>query len=169
MAVFEVKQAQLFHCGRMARILKAEKADCLDVDIHAELRDAFNASLFCKIWLVDGQLMALGGLVGSALESTGYVWLALSKRARKYPVETFKEARRQLTEMMLMKTELAAVIVAGDESAARFAVHLGFIQPNKIVPFSTHARIKALQDERGEPLANTNVLTVPITYRPEAF
>lgn len=129
MTEFRVVEAKPFHCGRMCRILRTEHHEALAMigaDIHRELRAAFDASCIRKAWLIDGELAALGGISGSALDAAGYVWLALSKKATHYPVALLKEAKRQLAEVMRTKRELATTIIPTDEAALRLAVFLGF-------------------------------------------
>lgn len=127
MPTFQIIEARAHHCGQMARRLRIEhRAAIAGINAHRELRDRFEASAFRRAWLIDGELAALGGVVGGALSTTGYIWLALSELALRYPVATVKEARRQLDEIMATKRELGTVIVPADKAALRFAVFLGF-------------------------------------------
>jgi hypothetical protein len=113
----------------MARLLRPEHKAAivlLGVDTHRELRGAYDDSSFCRAWLIDGELAALGGVRSTLLSQMGYVWLALSAKAMQNPVAVVKEARRQLAEIMLVKRQLATTLLDGDDAAYRFAVFMGF-------------------------------------------
>lgn len=84
------------------------------------------ASSFARAWLIDGELAGLGGVVGQTLSSSGYVWLALSENAKKYPIAVIKEARRQIAGLMETKTRLTAKLLPNDRDARKFALLLGF-------------------------------------------
>jgi hypothetical protein len=127
MPKFEIIEGRPYHCGQIVRRLRAEhRTAMIGVNAHREISDRFATSSFRRAWLIDGDLCALGGVVGGALSSVGYIWLALSQLALAYPVAVVKEARRQLDEIMATRRELATIIVPDDTAALRFAVFLGF-------------------------------------------
>jgi|HubBroStandDraft_4_1064222.scaffolds.fasta_scaffold02149_4 hypothetical protein len=129
MTEFSVILAKPWHCGQMARLLRSEHAQAIamiGMDSHRELKKIFDVSLFRRVWLIDGALAGLGGVTGSTMSSEGFIWLALSNKARKYPVAVVKEARRQLAEIMEVKRELATTVLNGDTAAKRMAIFLGF-------------------------------------------
>lgn len=132
MTTFTIIDARLYHCGRMARLLRAEHAAALGAlgfaprVVHDELYQRFLQSTYRKAWLIDGRLAGLGGVTGTGLDSAGLVWLALSEAARRYPLAIIKEARRQLDDMTGTRRELATSILPGDDAAKRLAVMLGF-------------------------------------------
>ena len=73
-----------------------------------------------KAWLIDGKLSALGGVTGSKMSSTGFVWLALSSAAMKYPIQIVKTARAQLDEIISaarLKLDADAIKRLNDASA----------------------------------------------------
>lgn len=126
---FTIVEGKAHHCGQMVRMLRHEHDSALSVmgiNLHRELRGQFDASCYRRAWLIDGRLAALGGVVGSQLAAYGFVWLAISEEARRYPVAMIKEGRRQLDEIMQVKRELLTTILNGDEAAKRFAIFLGF-------------------------------------------
>ena len=114
----------------MSRIMRHEQKDCvlqLGVNIHRQLRGVFHDSpAFRRAWLIDGELAGLGGVIGSLASGSGYVWLALSQEATRYPKAMVREARLQLDELMQTRRRLETSIVEGDVAAMRFAQHLGF-------------------------------------------
>jgi hypothetical protein len=121
--------AKRWHCGQMVRLLRHEHQRVMygiGLDAHAELAGMFEISAFRKAWLIDGRLAGLGGVTGTLLSPHGFVWLALSEQAMRYPVALVKEARRQIAEMMVVKRELTTTLIGGDEAAQRLAVFLGF-------------------------------------------
>lgn len=129
MGRFEIIPGRQFHCGAMIRRLRAEQREAIatiGIDPHRSLRDNFDMSVFVRAWLIDGSLAGLGGVTGPEIATTGYVWLALSEQATRFPVEIAKEARRQMTRIMLTKRELITSIIPEDQKSLRFAAWLGF-------------------------------------------
>jgi len=129
MATFQIIPAQPWHCGQIVRALRAEQKDAfarLGVDPHKHLRACFDASFLTRAWLIDGALAAVGGIFGSSLSETGYIWLALSQDAMRYPVHAAREARRQLVEALTTKRTLIATSLYGDRTARNFMGFLGF-------------------------------------------
>lgn len=130
MTDFTIIEGRLWHCGEMTRILRQEQREAvarIGVDSHRELRARFDASSYRRAWLINGKLAALGGVTGSNISPIGYVWLALSKVATRFPVQVVKEGRRQLTEIGLAKHRLVTGILARDEASIRFAIFMGFV------------------------------------------
>lgn len=129
MTTFEITDAKPWHVGQMSRILRIEHQKALAVfgiEAHRELRQVFDQSIFTRAWLVDGKLGAIFGIVGSSLERSGFLWVAISELGKRYPVEIIKESRRQLAYIMSIKKELVTAVIGGDDAAMRFAVFMGF-------------------------------------------
>ena len=148
MAEFLIRDAKVFDCGRIARMLRpAHEAAYLRVGIstHRELRSTFDKSYYRKAWYIDGHLSGLGGLMGSTLSPRAYIWLALTDRATRYPLEMVREARRQLADFMVTKNELVTTVHAEDKAAQRFALFLGFHVGDQ-PPAETHFGRKTLQE-----------------------
>lgn len=128
--VFQIIPAKPWHCGAMVRRLRLEHRIAvarLGLDSHRELFDRFGQSTLRRALLIDGRLEALGGVTGSALSGEGYVWLALSAKAARYPLVLVREARRQLEMAMQTRSVLVTTVLDGDEAAKRFAIFLGFV------------------------------------------
>lgn len=126
---FEIIEGRPWHCGQIARTMRREHREavaCLGIDSHREISQRFEVSAFRRAWLIDGKLAALGGITGSAISGTGFLWLALSESATRYPVAIIKEARRQLDEILTVKNEIVTTILDMDEPARRMAIFLGF-------------------------------------------
>ncbi len=127
---FEIIEAKPWHCGAMVRKLRLEHqmaSTKLGIDSHRRMAEHFGQSTFRRALLIDGNLEGLGGVTAPLLASSGYVWLALSQKATRYPLFLVREARRQLDQIMVTKRELVTVVVDDDFAAKRFAVHLGFV------------------------------------------
>ena len=108
----------------------------LGVNPHREIRASFDQSAYRRAWLVNGRLAGLGGVTGSLAASQGMIWLALSARATRYPIEIVKEARRQLDAISETKRDLVSSLIPGDRAAIRFATRLGFeIAHTSMVPY----------------------------------
>lgn len=129
MTAFQIVEAKPYHCGQMVRRLRVEHDRTLiemGINTHRELRKMFDGSCYRRAWLIDGELAALGGVYAPYLSTTGFLWLALSQWATRFPMAVVREARRQLDEIMIVKRELATTILPKDAAALRFAVFLGF-------------------------------------------
>lgn len=129
MARFEIVEGQVWHCGMMVRRLRAEHRDAtlqLGISAHHHLRRNFEDSSFRKAWLIDGALAGLGGVTGSSLSADGYIWLALSEAAVRYPVAVVREAKRQLSNLAMVKRDIVTTLMTEDRTALRFATKLGF-------------------------------------------
>lgn len=128
--VFQIIPAKPWHCGAMVRKLRLEHRKAvaqLGLDSHRELFDRFGQSCYRRALLIDGKLEALGGVTGSALSGEGYVWLALSAKAARYPLLLVREARRHLDLVMQTRSVLVTTVLDGDHAAQRFAIFLGFV------------------------------------------
>jgi hypothetical protein len=126
---FAIIEARAHFCGQMARALRHEHKAAvmgLHAHCHRELRARFDRSDWTRAWMVDGRLAALGGVCGSLLSPTGYVWLAFSESALRHPVAIVRETKRQLDEIMITKRELLTLILHEDARSMRFAEFLGF-------------------------------------------
>jgi hypothetical protein len=129
MTRFQIVEGRPWHCGQMTRLLRHEHQRALvflGINSHHELRACFDGSCYRRAWFIDGDLAALGGVLGNTISTTGFLWLAISERARKYPVEIVKESRRQIETILTMKHEVATTILGEDKAAMRLAVFLGF-------------------------------------------
>ncbi len=128
---FMVTEAKSYHCGQMRHIIRDEQKDVivrLGFSVHRELRRYFNDSLsFRRAWFMDGRLMAVFGVTGPAIASTGMAWLALARDTGAHPVAVVREARRQMEDMARTRRELVTVILDDDDASLRFAIFLGFV------------------------------------------
>ena len=130
MTKFEIIPGRLSHCGQIVRRLRHDYARAfltLGINPHRELRTCFDASYLRNAWLINGKLEGLGGVFGGALSSAGYIWLALSQEATRYPVAMLKTARKQMEEIGATKHTLIASVFVHDHAAARFIARLGFL------------------------------------------
>lgn len=130
MTDFTIVEGKPWHCGQISRALRfahLEAVARMGFDSHRELRQRFDDSQFCRAVLIDGKLGALGGVMGTRLSATGFIWCALTDEAAKHPVSITKIARRQLQEIMAVKRELVTSIMVDDSASARFAIFLGFV------------------------------------------
>ena len=122
---FEIVDAKRYHCGQMARMLRAEHqriAAGTGTNLHKELVSCFDQSSFRKAWLINGNLAAVGGVMGTLASPSGHIWLAMTDEATDYPGRIVREARRQLAELMKTKQEVMTTILLDDDAARRLAV-----------------------------------------------
>jgi len=127
---FELVEAKAWHCGAMSRILRLEHQTAvamIGLNSHRELRAAFDDSIYRKAWFIDGRLAAIGGVTGSALSSSGVIWLAFAGIATKYPLAVTKLMKGQIERIMQTRHLLITTILDGDKASERFAIFLGFV------------------------------------------
>ena len=130
MTTFEVVEGKPWHAGQMARIVRNVHVAALgkaSLNVHRDLATTAGGSIFCRAWLIDGKLAALGGVNGPISSATGYIWLAVSDEATKHPLAMIREAKRQIAEIMETRRELRTACVAGDVPSMEFAIFLGFV------------------------------------------
>lgn len=123
-------EAKPWHCGQLARTLRAEHREILDdmnIPTHRELRDVFEASSIKRAWLLDGKLVALAGVTGPASTSDGTLWLALTDEMTKHPIAVGRHALRFMSRIMRTKRRLSTTVLSGDKSGVAFAYFLGFM------------------------------------------
>jgi len=173
---FEVIDAKRYMCGRMSRMLRGEHQAAalrVGIDVHRGLRQTFDKSFYRKAWLIDGTLAGLGGAMGTILDPGAFIWVALSERATRYPLEIVREARRQIDYLMRTKLELHTTIIGGDDAARRFVAFLGFHARDAgpgSAAFSCHGRRQLndfLQNEEGLRYPAGNGYVIPVGYHPE--
>lgn len=126
----EIVDAKLHYCGRMVRNLRHEHAASfirLGLNSHRAIRQTVAMSTgFRRALFLDGRLAGMWGVCGSSMSPFGNVWVVFTQEATRYPILLVKEARRQLEEMMILKTHLVTTVFEGDHTAVRFAAFLGF-------------------------------------------
>lgn len=129
MSQIDIIEARAHHCGQMSRHLRHEhqvRLMSMGLDAHRAMRQVFDASSWRRAGIMDGKLIGIGGVIGSDIAATGYVWMALTERAKAYPVLMTRTVRGLLDEIMLVKRELATCVLPEDDAALRMAVFLGF-------------------------------------------
>lgn len=127
---FEIIEAKPYHVGQILHRLRKEHRAALDatsVNAHRELRSVFDKSSFRRAWFCDGELFAVGGVTGTLLSGSGFIWLAMAEKASRFPVAIVREARKQLAEIVQTRTELITTILCADPTSRRFAWSLGFV------------------------------------------
>lgn len=171
---FEIVEGKRRHCGAIARLIRAEhrrETEAAGRSVHREIVACFEQSSFCKAWLIDGRLAALGGVMGTLANSTGMVWLALSEEASRYPKAIVEEARRQLAGLMVVKRELQASLFEGDEASIRLALFLRFQVKGASWDGPAETRLgrrllaREIASNAEARIAIGNVLMVPVAYK----
>lgn len=128
-----ITDAKRFHCGQIARTMRVDHEASLrvmGVSIHRELRRVFGLSYYRRCAHLDGHLVALWGMEGSMMSSSGKVWLVLSQYALRFPKLILGHARLEIENMALGKSELFTTVIPDDEPAQRLVAHLGFESPD---------------------------------------
>lgn len=129
MGRYRIIEAKVWHCGAVIRRLREDHQAAvalLGINSHREIREKFDASMFRRAWTIDGRLAGLGGVTGTTLSMTGFVWMALTNEAAQHPYAVARESVRQLAEIMQVRHELCTTLIPEDKAALRFATRLGF-------------------------------------------
>lgn len=127
--ISKLVDAQPYHCGQIVRRLRSEHAAIMKragANLHRDLRLHFDSSSYRKAWLVDGKLMAVGGIEGPKAASSGVGWLALSQDAPKVGWQFARVALREFEALFPVKRQIATLILKDDTASVRFAYFLGF-------------------------------------------
>lgn len=163
MTHFEVVDGKPYHVGRLVRAMRPDlraRMIALGMAPHHELRDTFARSAFRKAWLVDGRPVALGGVTGTLLSGSGFIWLVFAVEALRHPKALLAEARRQLDKLLETRDELTTKIPVADAASVRFAVRLGF----RPVPFSNDGGMMEMVLRRAVPTIDPDAPTPFIIY-----
>jgi hypothetical protein len=166
-------EPKLHHCGRLARILRHEHmAACLGTgtSVHRQIRRSFVASYMVRGWTIDGDLGGLAGVTGTRLSPYAFVWFGISERAKRYPVYIVKEARAFMDEVLSDKLEVRTTVQAGDLTALRFAIHMGFGSAETPPAFGYHGRrlvLNCLRDNPDVRVPHEGGYAVPMVYAGE--
>jgi hypothetical protein len=93
----------------------------------AILRASVMGSLWCRTYLYDGEVAAMMGLGGVAMDDLGRPWLLTSPVIEAIAVwPVIFEARKAVALMLAMKRRLENYVLAKYEAACRFLRLLGF-------------------------------------------
>ena len=137
MSDFRIADALPQDCATMAKLMRDEHREAyLSVGCkpYQELRDKFEQSSITRAWFVDARLAGIYGVTGSSLSPVGFVWMAVTQEAMRYPIEMVKEARSQLSQIMMVKSELQSTILVQDKRSIKFAQILGFTRMEMKAP-----------------------------------
>lgn len=124
------KQAQVWHCGRMARTMRHEHAQIMEAmkaRAHRELRDTFDASSLRRAFFLNDQLVGLAGVRGTMGESSGEIWFVTTdEMSERHPLMLARTALRFMKRVMLTRYAVSTFIFADDKPGVRLAYFLGF-------------------------------------------
>lgn len=136
--MIEVVQSKRQHCGPMARRMRQSERDALvhaGVDPHRELVRVFERSSFRRSVFMNGELAAMGGVIGPAIAPHGYVWLALAEGfSTSRRVLVAREAVRWVRRLRKTRTALIAICLLEDAPSWRFLQFLGFESEQEFGP-----------------------------------
>jgi len=125
----EIVDARETHVGPVANNLSAETLETfrkIGIRPRAGLRRLMDDSAYCRAALVDGRPIALWGVMGSDIASSGEAWFSLTEHGRRQRKAIVRHAREELRAMLATKSELFSSILCSDARAKRFAEFLGF-------------------------------------------
>lgn len=128
--MIEERQAQVWHCGRMARTVRhahAEIMEAMQANVHRELRQTFDQSALKRAFYLDGKLVGLAGVRGTMGESTGEVWFVTTdEMSIKHPLIIARAAKKFMDRIMLTRQGVATGVFADDKPGINLAYFLGF-------------------------------------------
>jgi hypothetical protein len=127
--VIRIVEAESRHVGMIAAQLTEEDRAAfvgLGCDPRRIIRGFFRQSGYRRAALIDERPVAIWGITGPWLASTGILWLRLAPRLRKLPRLVVEEGRLELMRMLDMRQELTCYIHWDNRRAQRFAEFFGF-------------------------------------------
>lgn len=137
----EIVEARPYHCGQIARLLRPAQnigARARGADTHREISARFGASAYRRACFFDQRLAAVGGVMGTEVESGGLVWLAVAQWATRQPRMLMRAAAAALSDLGRTKRKLGTFILIEDAPSFRFAQHLGFkVRRDADTPFES--------------------------------
>lgn len=104
----------------------ASEAKGLGYDPKRLLRSSFRSSLYARSAFIGPHIAAMWGLTGDILSETGMPWLVTAPIIEKLPVAFIREAKRELENMLFLKSRLENYVIADYRGAIRLLEVLGF-------------------------------------------
>jgi hypothetical protein len=137
----EIVEAKPFHCGQMARMLRAEHENVLTklgVRPHRALRASYDDAPFAKACFIDGRLACLWGVDGTLACDEAHVWMALARWMTPHARTVLTVCKQQVNELLKTRRRLRTLMLIEDKTSFRFAQHLGFrVAPHLESTFET--------------------------------
>jgi len=169
MTEFSLIDGRAHHCGQIVRKMRAKQQEAMmkaGVSLHAEVRSRFHSSCYTKAWLIDGELAALGGAIGSLGGSACFIWLVTTEKATLHPTAMVRAVQGQIAYLSSAYRILNTVLIGADEPSKNFAAFLGF-SPDGYGAMSRYGRRSVLDiiDNTPEiriPFGET--FAVPVSY-----
>jgi len=129
MTEFSLIDGRAYHCGQIVRRMRVKQQEAMmrvGVNLHAEVRNRFHSSCYTKAWLIDGELAALGGAIGSLVSSACFIWMVASEKATRYPIALARMSQGQIAHLSRTYSVLSTVLIGADAPSKSFAAFLGF-------------------------------------------
>lgn len=87
---------------------------------------SYRRSLYSRTMLINGEILAIWGLVGVCLGGKGYPWLITSPVAEEYPFKIAFRYRQELKEMLQYFPVLVEIADTKHEKSLRMLKLMGF-------------------------------------------
>lgn len=130
MADYRIVPSVRAHAGMLGPRMRADdacEAAGLGLDPAGLLLHSFRSSILRHTAFVDGEIAAMWGLGGPLLGGRiGNPWLVTAPPIERIPVTFVRVARREVMEMLSVKSSLANYVAAGYQRAIRLLEVLGF-------------------------------------------
>jgi hypothetical protein len=125
---YEVIPASQIHVGPHVAHLSAEIRQAIQEakgPPRRFIRWMIGQSSYARAGLIDGFPVALWGITGTMMASTGFAWLSVTEELRRHPFLAARVAREEAF-VNLRSKELHSLVLDGDIRAERFLRFLGF-------------------------------------------
>jgi hypothetical protein len=127
---YQIVEPKPVHAGMLAlRMRPEDRAELINFgfcDVRRTLRRLMLLSTYCRSALIDGEMAAMWGVSGSFMGYSGKAWLFTGQSVEKLPLAFFREARREVNEMLVGRSELVSQVLFSYERSIRFFRMLGF-------------------------------------------
>jgi len=124
-----IPASQLYVGPHVARLPAEQRAELQRVSGMAPrrwYRSFLNCSSYARVGLLDNVPVAMWGITGTMLSSTGTAWLSVTPEARRHPFIVGRVARDEVQAILRTKGEIQSLVLCGDDRARRFLRFLGF-------------------------------------------
>ncbi len=122
------------------RELDAFEMRALGLEPLKAIQMAYSDAIMRTTYFVDGEIAAMVGLGGSLLSDIGFPYLLTAKAIERAPFAVLREAKKNVMEMLMLKTTLEGEVLSSYSGAVRLLRAIGFkIEAPR--PFGVHGEL----------------------------